>query len=236
MEVKYIHGFNVNTEEEFSRIQNELASKIKLKNTFDVEEIKTCAGIDLAYWTKNHEEYAACCIVVIDYKTKKVLEKVYSYGKINEPYMPGYLAFRELPLFIKAAQNLKVDPDIFIFDGNGYLHFNHMGIATHASFFINKPTIGVAKSYLKINNTDFEMPEDEIGSFEDITINGEIYGRVLRTRKNTKPVFISCGNNIDIDTSTKILLNLLDKESRIPIPTRLADLETHVVREQLKKL
>lgn len=81
-----------------------------------------------------------------------------------------------------------------MFDGNGYLHYRHMGIATHASFFLNKPTIGVAKSYLKIQDVDFIMPENLKGSYTDIVINNEIYGRALRTRINVKPIFDSCGN------------------------------------------
>lgn len=234
MKIKFVHDFNANSEEEFAKIQRKIAKNIILKNNFCINDIKTCAGVDLAYWVKDEEEYATCCIVVIDYETKEVLEKIYSYGKINEPYIAGYLAFRELPLIIEAVEKLEIEPDIFIFDGNGYLHFNHMGIATHASFFLNKPTIGVAKSYLKINGTDFEMPREEIGVYTDIVINNEVYGRVLRSRKNTKPIFISCGNYIDIETTTEVILNLLDKESRIPIPTRLADLETHIVREKLK--
>ncbi|MBU5483966.1 endonuclease V [Clostridium sp. MSJ-11] len=236
MKVQFIHNFSANTEEEFSKIQNSLGKNIILKNSFNIKDIKTCAGVDLAYWMKDEEEYATCCIVVIDYNTKKVIEKIYSYGKVNEPYIPGCLAFRELPLIIKAVEKLKIEPDIFIFDGNGYLHFNHMGIATHASFFLNKPTIGVAKSYLKIKETDFEMPEDEMGSYKDIAIDNEVYGRVLRSRSNTKPIFISCGNYIDLDTSTRIIMNLLNEESRIPIPVRLADLETHIVREKLKNI
>ncbi len=111
-----------------------------------------------------------------------------------------------------------------------------MGSATHASFFLNKPTIGVAKSYLKIKGIDFEIPKEEIGSYNDIIIDNEVYGRVLRSRRNVKPIFISCENYIHLETSTEIIMNLLDKDSRIPIPVRLADLETHIVRENLENI
>ena len=109
-----------------------------------------------------------------------------------------------------------------------------MGIATHASFFLDKPTIGVAKSYLKVNGVDFNMPENKEGSYSEIIINEEVYGRTLRTRKDVKPIFISCGNYIDLDTSTEIVLSLINKESRLPIPIRLADLESHIIRKKLK--
>ncbi|MCT4585676.1 MAG: endonuclease V [Peptostreptococcaceae bacterium] len=234
MIIKRVHEFNSKTEEEFKEIQNNLVNKIELKNNFNYDNIKYCAGVDLAYFEKNDKNYGVCSIIIIDIKTKEVLQTISSYDEIKTPYIPGFLAFRELPLVIKAVEKLTIEPDIFIFDGNGYLHFNNMGIATHASFFLNKPTIGVAKSYLKIKNTDFIMPENEIGKFSEIIIDNKNYGRVLRTRKDVKPIFISCGNYIDIETTTNIILKLINEESRIPIPTRLADLETHTMRTQLK--
>jgi len=233
MEIKEVHNFNIYEESEFINIQNQLKKKISLKNTFSKNSIKLVAGVDLAYWEKENKQYGTCCIVVIDYNTKQVVEKVNSVGEIKVPYIPGFLAFRELPLVTEALKKLVVEPDKFIFDGNGYLHFNHMGIATHASFFLNKPTIGVAKSYLRVNEADFQMPQNEEGSFTDIIINGEVYGRVLRTREDVKPIFISCGNYIDLETSTEIVLNLINNESRLPIPVRLADLETHISRSAL---
>lgn len=234
MKVKNIHSFNVYNKLEFINIQNELKEKITLRNSFEKNSIKLVAGVDLAYWEEGNKQYGTCCIVVIDYNTQKVVEKVNSVGEIKVPYIAGFLAFRELNLVVEASKKLLVEPDIFIFDGNGYLHFNHMGIATHASFFLNKPTIGVAKSYLKVNGVDFNMPKNEVGLFTDIIINGEIYGRTLRTRKDVKPIFVSCGNYIDLETSTEIILNLINNESRLPIPIRLADLETHVIRSEIK--
>lgn len=228
-----VHKLNVETEEEFNIIQAQLKSKIDLTNHFD--NINLCAGVDLAYWQKESNQYAVCSIVVIDYSTHNIVEKVFSYGVVNVPYVAGYLAFRELPLVIEASKKLKTNPDIFMFDGNGYLHFNHMGIATHASFFLNKPTIGVAKSYLKIKDTNYTEQSNTKGSFSDIIIDNEVYGRVLRTKENTKPIFVSCGNYIDLDTSTEVVMNLVDSQSKLPITTRLADLETHSLRKILSK-
>ncbi|MGM9977250.1 MAG: endonuclease V [Clostridium sp.] len=232
MKIKEVHNFDVYEKSKFIDIQNDLKKKIILKNTFNKNNIKLVAGVDLAYWEEGNKQYGTCCIVVIDYNTKEVVEKVNSVGEIKVPYIPGFLAFRELPLVIEASKKLVSEPDIFIFDGNGYLHFNHMGIATHASFFLDKPTIGVAKSYLKIDGIDFDMPEDKEGAYTDIVIKEEVYGRVLRTKKAIKPIFISVGNYIDLETTMEIVLNLINNESRLPIPTRLADLETHVSRRE----
>ncbi|WP_075425251.1 endonuclease V [Ruminococcus sp. XPD3002] len=224
-------------QEEFLKKQNELGNRINTADNFDIASLKLVAGVDLAYWKHNDDEYAVCCIVVIDFATHEVVEKKNFSGKIDVPYMPGFLAFRELPLILKTVEMLENVPDLYVFDGNGYLHPRHMGIATHASFYINKPTIGIAKTYFRVDKiTDYTEPENEAGSFTDIVIGGETYGRALRTHKNVKPVFISVGNNISLDTACELAMKLTDKESHIPLPTRLADLETHIAREAEKNI
>lgn len=202
----------------------------QMKNTFRDNDIKKVAGIDIAYWESNGMNLAVCCIVVVDYNSKQILEKVHLSGEVNFPYIPGYLAFRELPLIIQTVKQLQNTPDLYMFDDNGYLHPRHMGIATHASFYLNKSTIGVAKSYYKICNVEYNLPDNVDGAYTVIVINGEIYGRVLRTHKDIKPIFISIGNYIDLQTVTNIVKHFITKESRIPIPTRIVDLETHKFR------
>ncbi|MCR4599975.1 MAG: endonuclease V [Acetatifactor sp.] len=222
-------------QEEFLQKQNELIKGISMIDAFDPDKLKTVAGVDLAYWKEGDKEWAVCCIVVIDFATHEVIEKKQFTGRIEVPYMPGFLAFREIPLVLKTVEMLENAPDIFFFDGNGYLHPRHMGIATHASFFLNKPTVGIAKSYFRVDRkTNYVEPENEAGSFTDIVIDGETYGRALRTHKNVRPIFVSVGNYVSLDTAGKLALKLTDRESHIPIPTRLADLETHVARENEK--
>ena len=222
-------------QEDFLKQQNELRDRITVEDSLDVDSLKLIAGVDLAYWQNGDEEYAVCCIVVVDYMTHEIIEKKHYSGKIEVPYMPGFLAFRELPLVQKTVELLENEPDIYMFDGNGYLHPRNMGIATHASFYLNKPTIGVAKTYFRVDNkTDYIEPEKTAGSFTDIIINEQVYGRVLRTHSDVKPVFVSVGNNISLDTATKITMALVEKESHIPVPTRYADLETHIERERLR--
>ena len=223
---------SIELEEKFAAIQNELRQKINLCDNFDISRLKTVAGVDLAYWKNGDDEYAVCCIVVIDNETHEVIEKKHFSGKIEVPYIPGFLAFRELPLILKTVELLENSPDLYVFDGNGYLHPRHMGIATHASFYLKKPTIGIAKTYFRVDKkTDYTEPDDEAGSYTDIVIDGEVYGRALRTHKNVKPVFISVGNDISLDTACELALKLTDRESHIPVPTRFADLETHIERE-----
>ena len=95
--------------DKFLKEQNEFRSRIKTEDAFDVNEIRLIAGVDLAYWkNENDEEMAVCCIVVIDFKSHKIIEKKHYSGKIAVPYMPGFLAFRELPLCRKQLNFLKM--------------------------------------------------------------------------------------------------------------------------------
>lgn len=222
---------NKSLEDEYTQIQQNLIDKIELYDKILPQQIQFVSGVDLAYWRDNEIDYAVCCIVTINYETKEVVEIHSMTDSIEVPYIPGYLSFRELPLILKTFKQLKLKTDIVIFDGNGYLHYRNMGIATHASFYLNKPTIGVAKSYLKIDNVDYIMPEDQDGVYTDIIIKGKVYGRAVRTHKGVKPIFVSCGNWITLDTATNIVLSLINNCSRQPLPTRLADIETRKQRK-----
>ena len=226
---------NNTLEEKLNTIQSTLRTKIDLNNKFQLDEINLVAGVDIAYWSDHDVDYGVCCIEVLHYLTKEIIEQVEYVGKIEFPYISGYLAFRELPLILKTVKKLKSNPDLYMFDGNGYLHSRHTGIATHASFYLEKPTIGVAKTYLKIKNVDYNMPENKIGVYTDIVIDGEVYGRTLRTRKDVKPIFVSCGNWIDLDTATKITMHFVEKDSRLPITIRYADLATHEARRKYQQ-
>ncbi|MDE7211336.1 MAG: endonuclease V [Lachnospiraceae bacterium] len=219
-------------QQEYIEKQLELSRKINLNNTVEPAKIHTVAGVDLAYWKDGSAEYAVCCIVVLDYRTHKSIESVSFMDKIKVPYIPGCLAFREIPLFGKALEKLENTPEVFFFDGNGYLHPRHMGLATHAGILFDVASVGIAKSYYKIGDTDFIMPEQEDGAFTDIRVGGEIYGRALRTHAKVKPVFISAGNKVDLDTAVLMAMELTEKESHIPLPTRLADLMTHEERRK----
>ena len=223
-------------QKQFLAVQNEMRSRLNCTDSFDKTKVSTIAGVDLAYWQSDDNiEQAVCCIVVIDFATHEIIEKKHFAGKIDVPYMPGFLAFRELPLIIKTVELLEHSPDIYMFDGNGYLHPRHMGIASHASFYLNSPTVGVAKTYYRVDkNLDYIEPENKTGSYTDIVFNSEIYGRVLRTQMNVKPVFVSTGNNISLDTATDITISLVEKDSHIPISTRYADLETHIERNKYR--
>ncbi len=220
------------TEQDYIKEQTELGKRFTRNNTVDISRIETVAGVDLAYWRQDGKEYAVCCIVVIDYHTFEVVERECHGDIVEVPYIPGCLAFREMPVFMETYRKVETIPDVVFFDGNGYLHPRHMGLATHAGILLEKATVGIAKSYHKIAGVDYEMPANEKMAFTDIEINGEVYGRALRTHVNVKPVFLSVGNAISLDTAMEMAGRLTTKEGHIPLPTRLADIMTHEKRKE----
>ena len=202
-------------------IQTKLRPMVVQKGEKRAEEFETVAGIDLAYWSQGEREYAVCCVVVLRQSTKEVVESVYSFGEGARP------------LILETVKQRTPAPELYLFDGSGYLHPRRMGIATHASFYLGKPTIGVAKHYYKLEDAQFTMPANERFAYTDIVAEGEVCGRVLRTVKDVRPVFVSVGNYIDLDTATKVVRGFVNGESHIPMPTRLADIETHRRRREL---
>lgn len=229
-----VSEFSALSEKECADIQNELAALIVQRNRFEIGQIKTVAGVDIAYWNeRDGGEYAVCCVVVVDAESGAVIEKRHAWGMSEFPYIPGCLAFRELPLVLKAVSKLETKPDLFMFDGNGILHTRGLGLAAHASFYLNSPTVGVAKHYFKVDGAEFHEPGTEVGCCSDIVKGGAVIGRVIRTKSDVKPIYVSVGNFIDIDTAAGLALKLVGSESHIPMPTRLADLETHVKRREI---
>jgi deoxyribonuclease V len=75
----------MNNEQEFTQIQNALRTQLVLHDQFDKTNIRTIAGVDLAYWKQEDREYAVCCIVVIDFSTHEIIET----KQTLIPFAPG---------------------------------------------------------------------------------------------------------------------------------------------------
>lgn len=223
------------TENEMIQIQMEMQDKISLVDILPNDEIRTVTGIDLAYTNDQEKEYAVCYAVTLDRKSHQVIDSAQDFGVVEVPYISGLLAFREKDLILKTYEKLKQKGDILIFDGNGILHERKMGIATHVGILLDKPTIGVAKTYYHMHNLDLSIIGNKKFDTADITNDGFVYGKILRSRVDCKPVFISCGTNITLNTAIILIKEFVTDDSRIPLPTRLADIGTHKVRKDLLK-
>lgn len=218
------------TEQEMINIQLEMQSKINLIDKISLDNVQYVTGVDSSYFTISDKEYACCCAVTIDRFTHEIVEKKHEIGEVTVPYISGLLSFREEDITIKILNKLKHRTDIIIFDGNGILHARKMGIATHVGILLDIMTIGVAKTFYHIGDIGIINVGNNIGDTADIIYDNFLYGKVLRTHKDWKPVYVSCGNNISIDSSIKLIKEFITNKSRVPLPTQLADIETHIER------
>jgi deoxyribonuclease V len=138
--------------------------------------------------------------------------------RVEFPYVPGLLSFREAPLILAALEKITAVPDLIMVDGQGIAHPRRMGLASHLGLFLGVPTIGCAKSRLC---GECEEPGNEPGSYADLTDKGEVIGATLRTRAGVKPVYVSIGHMIDLPSAMHWVLACC-RGYRLPEPTRLA--------------
>jgi deoxyribonuclease V len=187
--------------------QIKLSNKIVLKDDF--KSIKTVAGIDVSY-PKNEFNNACGVCIVMDYKTKKIIEKKSVFWKTNFPYISTYLFYREFPVIKELIKKLNSDPSLYIFDGNGILHPYGIGLASQAGINLNKPTIGVAKNLLY---GDIKR--------NDILIDGKKHGfTYFSSDRIKKPIYVSPGHKISFKTSKKIMQHF--GKYKTPEPLRQA--------------
>jgi len=201
------------------KIQRLLSSRIVTRDSLP-RKIRYVAGVDVSYL--NGHSYGA--VAVLEYKTLSLIEQAVSLQKTIIPYVPTFLAFRELPAAVAAARNLKTRPDIFMVDGHGWAHPRRFGLACHFGLVLKAPTIGVAKNLL------CGEVKGSRGRWRPIVDEGEVIGAAVFTRINGKPVYVSVGHKVSLETAVKIVLELA-KGYRIPEPIRQA----HIIAERAKQ-
>lgn len=179
-------------------------------------DLKLIAGCDSSFIG---EDSILSVFVLLHYPSLEVLEKVWHHGPVELPYIPGFLAFREAPNLLLAYEKLQQKPDLIMVDGHGISHPRKLGIATHLGLHLKKPTIGVAKKVLVGKYTE---PASTKGAVSPLVYKEEHIANVLRTKDNVKPVFVSPGHLIDLESATEIAMTCATKY-KLPEPTRLAD-------------
>jgi len=208
------HGWNLSGEEARA-LQRELAEQIVLEDQFD--EIHFVAGVDMAINEKNGMARAA--VVLFSYPDLTILEKHVYEEPLRMDYIPGLLSFREMPALLGALQQLKQQPDLVMADGQGIAHPRRLGIAAHLGLWLNIPSIGCAKSILVGTH---EPLGDAVGDWSPLIYKHHIIGAALRTRSKVKPMYISQGHKISLESSIKYVL-ACGRGYRLPETTRQAD-------------
>ncbi len=173
-------------------------------------------GLDVAYAGDDTRLVAAA--VAVDAHSLEVVESAVAEGVAEFPYVPGLFAYRELPSLVDALGRLGSPVDVLVCDGQGLAHPRRFGLACHAGVVTGIPSIGVGKQALG----RYDMPGPKRGDWTPLVDDGEVVGRALRTQDDVKPVFVSIGHLMDLDTACAITLKLARKY-RQPETTRAAD-------------
>jgi len=215
MKVETLHGWQL-TIAEAKEWQRQLAFQVSRNSGLGVPRF--IAGVDMS--VRKGEGMAVGAVVVLNYPELELVEMKIAEERLDFPYIPGLLSFRELPVVLEACGKLSVNPDLILVDGQGIAHPRRFGLASHLGLFLDTPTIGCAKSRLCGSH---EAAGDEVGSDTGIMDGGETIGVVLRTKHRVKPVYVSIGHKIDLETAIHWVLACC-RGYRLPEPTRLAHL------------
>ena len=223
MNIPLIHPWQVSPREAI-RIQEKLRKKLRLRKP--TTPLKKIAAGDVSYSRLDDMTYAA--FLLFTYPDLTLLERASAKGRATFPYIPGLLTFREAPVLLKAFSGLVARPDLILIDGQGIAHPRSMGIAAHIGLTLNLPSIGCAKS--RLIGTHGNLAPGR-GSALPLVAGDRTVGMVVRTREGVRPVYVSPGHKMDLDTSVKIVLSLC-RGYRIPEPLRQA----HIFVNQLRGL
>jgi deoxyribonuclease V len=222
MHIESLHDWDL-TPKEAVALQRKLADRIDIQSR--VTKCDLIAGADVSYSRFSNVLYAG--VVVLRMADLTVIERRGVEFKTRFPYVPGLLSFRETPALLKAFALVESEPDAIVCDGHGFAHPRRFGFACHVGLWLDRPCMGCAKSRL---TGTFKRLGQKAEARTPLTDNDEIIGAVVRTKTAVKPVFVSTGHRIDLDSAVQIIL-AARAGYRIPEPTRQADQYVNQLRQ-----
>ncbi|MCP1727813.1 deoxyribonuclease V [Natronospira proteinivora] len=208
------HAWNL-TPEEARGLQKTLAERLILND--QLGPVQTVAGVDIGFPRGRGITRAA--VVVLRLDDLSVVEQAVAEEPTRFPYVPGLLSFREVPAALRALQRLSRPPDLLLCDGQGTAHPRRFGVACHLGLLSDIPAIGVAKSRLLGEHAPLAR---EKGAWQPLRDKGETIGAVLRSRAGVRPLYVSPGHRVSLETALHYTSACLGRY-RLPETTRVAD-------------
>jgi deoxyribonuclease V len=183
-------------------------------------EVQHVIGVDVAY----DDDHAFAAAAIFEHSSGRMVDTVVVEGDAEFPYVPTYLAFRELPIVSSLVKGLPSD-SVLMYDGNGLLHPEGMGIATHAGIVFGLPTIGLAKSLLcgSLRPPAGQRPAS-------VMVRGKLVGYEVAGERSSRPVYVSVGHGISLAQSLDITRSY--SVYRVPEPTRVAHMLAQAARRE----
>jgi deoxyribonuclease V len=179
-------------------------------------QVRTVAGVDVGF--ERHGRIARAAVAVLAFPQLELVDYAVVRQPARFPYVPGLLSFRELPALLAALERLQVKPDLILCDGQGLAHPRRFGIACHLGVICDVPTIGVAKSRLIGEHGE---PSERRGAWIPLRDKGETIGAVLRSRRGTRPIYVSIGHRLSLPLAVRYVMACTTR-FRLPETTRWA--------------
>lgn len=174
------------------------------------------AGVDVGFDLERRLTRAA--VAVLAFPSLALEDAALAVRPTTFPYVPGLLSFREIPAVLEALDALRVRPDLLLCDGHGFAHPRRFGFASHLGLVTELPSIGVAKK--RLVGAHGPVPEGR-GQWVPLMEDGEVIGAVLRSRAEVKPVYVSIGHRVGLETAVRWVMACTARY-RLPETTRRA--------------
>jgi len=209
----HTHAWDVSPEQAIA-IQERLSQQVIRRN--QLGPLQVVAGVDAGF--ESGGSVARAAVVVLSFPQLQVVDNAVASLPTSFPYVPGLLSFREAPAILNALSKLEKMPDLLLCDGHGIAHPRRLGIASHLGLLLDIPAIGVAKSILVGQHDPLAYEAD---AWQPLLDCGEVVGAAVRTRPGVKPVYVSIGHHLSLETAIKLVLRCTGKY-RLPEPIRQA--------------
>jgi deoxyribonuclease V len=212
-EIAKKYGIDLN---KLEKEQKKMAEQLEIKDSMDFSAVERIGAIDNAFF---QNKIISACIVASP--EMEILEQEYFSDKMRFPYISGFRAYRELPSMVQAFNKLEERPDLVFINGHGLAH-PRLGVASHFSISTNLPTIGVASSLL-----------DGKVKGKDVFIGKKKVGKVLKSKVGSKPMFVSPGNMISVDSAYDLAKRFIRLPHKMPEPLHLVHKYARDVRKEV---
>lgn len=213
MKARSPHGWDLAPRE---AVALQIALRGRVVREDRIGDVRRIAGVDVGFEQDGRVTRAA--VAVLEYPGLALVEQVVVRVATTFPYVPGLLSFREAPAVLAAFEEIRVAPDLILYDGQGIAHPRRFGIASHVGLLLDCPSIGVAKSRLV---GERRMAPTRRGAWTPLRDAGEVIGAVLRTRAGVKPLFVSIGHRVSLETAVRWTMACVTRY-RLPETTRWA--------------
>ncbi len=224
MDIHPLHSWDLTASEAIAlqrRLAGQVAADPRLRR-----RPRLVAGADISHNRFSNTLYTG--VVVLETCGWTVVEQQGTVMEVTFPYRTGLLTFREAPPLLAAFARVQSEPDVVVIDGQGVAHPRRCGLAAHVGLWLDRPTLGCAKT--RLTGVSGELGR-EAGSTAPLTDRGEVIGTVVRTKTGVAPVYVSVGHKISLASAVEVVLTSA-RGYRIPEPTRRAHLYVNELRRQ----